>query len=340
MLPTRPTYHHGDLRNSPHPRGADAGRRARRRRASRCAAPPARSASHRAPATGTSPIARRCSRPSRTRAWTRWPRQRTGAGPEANWKTAQFGGNRRAAVLRAAVSIPYVPRYAPERGAASSSPPRVAQRRWGPGRGWRGRTAEAAAVWLRRRPRGSLPERFRAATDTSRPPTPARTPPRAGVAVPARSVPAARARGSPRWSPRPIPGLNRRSAQFARHRPRAAACAAPGGSLTFSMHRARSSLSPPPRVQRPALRGLRGTRGACRRRPPARCLVFRGETDISYHPTAETGSHEPFRVTSGTPDRFAEVDLLADCDDDHARRRRARRRRLRAARRRARCRRS
>ena len=92
-----------------------------------------------------------------------------------------------------------------------------------------------------------------------------------------------------------------------------AACAGPGGSRTFSMHRARSSLSPPPRVQRPALRGLRGTRGASRRRPPARCLVFRGETDISYHPTAETGSHEPFRVTSGTPDRFVEVDLLADC---------------------------
>ena len=39
----------------------------------------------------------------------------------------------------------------------------------------------------------------------------------------------------------------------------------------------------------------------------------REEAGISYHPTAEPGGHhEPFHVTSGTPDRFADVDLLGD----------------------------
>ena len=57
---------------------------------------------------------------------------------------------------------------------------------------------------------------------------------------------------------------------------RPAPCARMAGSRTFSMHRARSSLQPPSRVQQPVPSGAgSGTRGASRRRPPARCLVKR-----------------------------------------------------------------
>jgi len=41
--------------------------------------------------------------------------------------------------------------------------------------------------------------------------------------------------------------------------------------------------------------------------------VPREEDEISYHPTADPGAHhEPFTITSGTRDRFTEVELLGD----------------------------
>ena len=60
---------------------------------------------------------------------------------------------------------------------------------------------------------------------------------------------------------------------------------------------------------------------------------FPGETTMSYHPTADPGAHhEPFHVASGTPDRFAQVDLLPDLTATMRDGVRAGRRRLRAAR--------
>ena len=80
------------------------------------------------------------------------------------------------------------------------------------------------------------------------------------------------------------------------------ACTPPSRSRTFPRHRARSSFQRPPRVQRQALRGLRGTRGACRRRPPARCLVVRTDEQLGAA-SVDCRTLHPFRRPRLAPAR-------------------------------------
>ncbi len=102
------------------------------------------------------------------------------------------------------------------------------------------------------------------------------------------------------------------------------------------MHRARSSFEPPPRVQRPALRGLRGTRGASKEAATGSVLRFPGRDGHQLPPDGRC--RRPPRAVlchlrHARPLRRRR--LARRSRGDHARRRGTRRRRLRAARRRA-----
>ncbi len=128
------------------------------------------------------------------------------------------------------------------------------------------------------------------------------------------------------------PTRNRRSLRTSTPR---SPCARTGRSRTFFLHRARSSFSPPPRVQRPALRGLRGTRGASDEAATGSVPRFPGRDGHQLPPDGRSrlapravSRHlrhaRPLR--RGRPSRRPR--------GDDARRRGAGRRRLRAARRR------